>query len=202
MLHENTALLLINSTGEWLHRRGYRTDTGEAPLKENIAAGLVLDSGRRFSQPLYDICCGSGTICIEEIKADAKAKEIHKTHTISWSDLDPEIIVKAKANAKNAGLADDAIVFEVKDCKKYDLATLSTQPCTLISNPPYGQRMQQSDIADIHKHLFSLFEAAESKLSGGIFTGNKLIQPTNPRLREEKKLKNGAEEVVFWKRKK
>lgn len=231
MLHENIALLLINSTGEWLHRRGYRTDTGEAPLKENIAAGLVLDSGRRFSQPLYDICCGSGTICIEaaliakniapwllrdfafqsrkgyksaifeEAKAQAKARQIDKPHTIFWSDIDPEVIAKAKANAKNAGLADDAILFEVKDCKEYDLSVFNIQPCALISNPPYGQRMQQSDIADIHKHLFNLFEAEESKLSGGIFTGNKLIQPTNPRLREEKKLKNGAEEVVLWKRK-
>lgn len=230
MLHENMALLLINSTGEWLHRRGYRTDTGDAPLKENIAAGLVLDSGRRFSQPLYDICCGSGTICIEaaliakniapwllrdfafqsrkgykstifeEAKANAKAKQIDKPHTIFWSDIDPEIIAKAKTNAKNAGLADDAITFDVKDCKEYN-SSLFTLNSSLISNPPYGQRMQQSDIADIHNHLFNLFETEESKLSGGIFTGNKLIQPTNPRLREEKKLKNGAEEVVFWKRK-
>lgn len=231
MLHENIALLLINSTGEWLHRRGYRTDTGEAPLKENIAAWLVLDSGRRFSQPLYDICCGSGTICIEaaliakniapwllrdfafqsrkgyksaifeEAKEQAKAKQIQKPHTIFWSDIDPEVIAKAKANAKNAGLADDAITFEVSNCLEFTLPQGALGVPTLISNPPYGQRMQQSDIADIHRYLFSLFEAEESKLSGGIFTGNKLIQPTNPHLREEKKLKNGAEEVVFWKRK-
>ena len=65
MLHSDTALILLNTSGESLHRRGYRTETGEAPLKETIAAGLILDTGRRFHTPFYDICCGSGTICIE-----------------------------------------------------------------------------------------------------------------------------------------
>lgn len=100
------------------------------------------------------------------------------------------MIEKAKTNAKNAGLADDAIVFEVKDCKEYDLAALSVQPCALVSNPPYGQRMQQSDMLDIHKHLFNLFEERGSEFKGGIFSGSKIAKPTNPRLREEKRLKN------------
>jgi 23S rRNA G2445 N2-methylase RlmL len=58
-------------------------------------------------------------VIFEEAKTEAKAKQIDKPHTIIGSDLDPEIIAKAKANAKNAGLADDAITFEVKDCKEY-----------------------------------------------------------------------------------
>ena len=110
------------------------------------------------------------------------------------------MIMKATTNAKNAGLAEDTINFEVKDCTSYD-SSLFTVNSSLISNPPYGQRMQSSDIAAIHEHLFSLFEAEGSKLSGGIFTGFKAAQPRNLFLREQKPLKNGAEEVVFWKRK-
>lgn len=59
------ATILINTSGESLHRRGYRLESGQAPLKENIAAALILDSGWKFDTPLYDICCGSGTIAIE-----------------------------------------------------------------------------------------------------------------------------------------
>ena len=99
------------------------------------------------------------------------------------------MIIKAKVNAKNAGLTDDAITFDIKDCKEYN-SSLFTLNSSLISNPPYGQRMQQSDIADIHNHLFNLFEEKGSELRGGIFTGNKLMHPTNSRLREEKRLKN------------
>ncbi len=56
---------MLNTTGESLHKRGYRTHAGEAPLKENLAAALVLSAGRKFRDPLIDITCGAGTILIE-----------------------------------------------------------------------------------------------------------------------------------------
>ena len=56
---------MINTSGDGLHKRGYREMTGDAPLKENIAAALVILSGWKFREPLYDIFCGSGTIGIE-----------------------------------------------------------------------------------------------------------------------------------------
>ncbi len=229
MLHENVALLLLNTSGDSLHRRGYRTETGDAPIKENIAAWLILDSGWRFKNPFYDICCGSGTICIEaaliakniapwllrtfsfqsrkgynstlfdELKAEAKAKEIDKAHIILGSDLDELMIIKAKINAKNAGIADDAINFQIKDCKSYNNLFFEAN-CSLISNPPYGQRMQSSDIGEIHEHLFWLFEESDFIVSWGIITGYSQVRPNNHRIREEKKLKNGAEEVLWRKR--
>lgn len=64
-LSNNALQILLNTTGESLHRRGYRTHTGEAPLKENLAAALVLSAGWKFRDPLYDITCGAGTIVIE-----------------------------------------------------------------------------------------------------------------------------------------
>lgn len=229
MCYEEYVLVLINSSGESLHRRWYRTETGDAPIKENIAAGMVLSSGRRFHEPLYDPCCGSGTFCIEaamiakniapwllrsfafqsrkwyradlfeEIKAIALTQQIHKSHTIHWSDIDPMMIEKATINAKQAWL-EGLIHFEVQDCLQFD-KSLCHSASALISNPPYGQRMQQDNIHTIHKYLFSLFESRESKLHGWICTGYLDIQPFYPRSRESKKLKNWAEDIVFWKKK-
>jgi len=57
--------VLINTSGDALHKRGYRTEAGEAPIKESLAAALVLFGGWKFRSPLYDPLCGSGTILIE-----------------------------------------------------------------------------------------------------------------------------------------
>jgi len=65
MLHQNKAILSLNSSGDSLHRRGYRMSTGDAPIKETIAAGLVISSGWKFHEMFLDPCCGSGTIAIE-----------------------------------------------------------------------------------------------------------------------------------------
>lgn len=65
ILNQDTLRVYINTTGKWLHNRGYRTQTGEAPIKENIAAALIYMSWRHWKTPLRDPCCGAGTIPIE-----------------------------------------------------------------------------------------------------------------------------------------
>lgn len=64
-LHDDRLSVYLNTSGRGLHERGYRKETGDAPLKENLAAALVLMSGRRRQQILRDPFCGSGTIAIE-----------------------------------------------------------------------------------------------------------------------------------------
>lgn len=64
-VEHNEVLLYLDSSGEALFKRGYRQDTGEAPLRENLAAGLLLLAGYNGSQPFIDPFCGSGTIAIE-----------------------------------------------------------------------------------------------------------------------------------------
>lgn len=64
-LMSDVATVMINTSGASLHERGYRTEQSEAPLKENIAAGLLLLSHWDRKSPLYDPFCGAGTICIE-----------------------------------------------------------------------------------------------------------------------------------------
>lgn len=64
-IRNDVVTVCIDASGEALSRRGYRTWNGEAPLRETLAAALVLQSGWHPWQPLYDPCCGTGTILIE-----------------------------------------------------------------------------------------------------------------------------------------
>ena len=64
-LTSDTATLYIDTSGEPLFKRGWRQDKGEAPLKETLAAAMIVASGWKADTPLYDPCCGSGTIAIE-----------------------------------------------------------------------------------------------------------------------------------------
>jgi putative N6-adenine-specific DNA methylase len=65
LIIDNIAHILLDVTGDPLHKRGYRREAGEAPIKENLAAALLAFSGWRYREPLVDPFCGSGTIAIE-----------------------------------------------------------------------------------------------------------------------------------------
>lgn len=65
VIEKNIAKLYLNTSGAALHQRGYRIQTGTAPIKENLAAALLLLANWRFKSPLLDPFCGSGTIAIE-----------------------------------------------------------------------------------------------------------------------------------------
>lgn len=177
--------ILLNTTGESLHKRGYKKATGEAPINEALAAWLLLLSWRKFSEPLYDFFCGSGTIVIEAALlakniapgsfrnfafqqfarydqslfdkelAAAKAKIMtNKEHTIIASDIDPNMISIAQENAKHAGVL-DYIYFETKNISDYISAW--ELAWTLVSNPPYGLRMNTYDLEKIYHTVTELF---------------------------------------------
>ncbi len=143
----NKARILLNLSGDALHKRWYRAESWEAPIKESLAAGLVLLSGWRFKEHFYDIFCGSWTICIEaaliakniapwlkrefsmvdlglisnekmwELKEEARTKKYDWEYRIFGSDMDNELIWIATENAKRAGVESD-IHFEQKDFRK------------------------------------------------------------------------------------
>ncbi len=189
--------ILLNTTGESLHKRGYKTFTGDAPINEALAAGLLLLSGRKFSEPLYDFFCGSGTIAIEaallakniapgsfrrfafqqfarydqtlfdkELERAKQKVMLQKQHTIIASDIDPEMIRIAEENAKIAGVS-DYITFETKDIKDY-LDGTPLDGC-LVSNPPYGRRLNVFDTEQLYHSITELF-VRHTKLHGGIIT--------------------------------
>ena len=161
----NVATLTLDATGRGLHKRGYRLDKGEAPIRETMAAALVLLSFWDKDRILIDPMCGAGTILIEaamigrniapglnrsfaaeawaqidkkawdDARKAARAAILPEGNLLIFgSDIDPQRIKDAKANALRAGVSKD-ITFEQKDIK--DL-WIDKQYGVMISNPPYG----------------------------------------------------------------
>ncbi|EKE29920.1 MAG: hypothetical protein ACD_2C00073G0008 [uncultured bacterium (gcode 4)] len=228
-IQDDECRVLLNTSWDALHKRGYRTSEHEAPIKESLAAALVLLSGWSYKKPLYDFFCGSWTILIEaaliarniapgslwrrfsfeqfswypkkyliEAREEAKQKSFaDKKYEIYWSDLEEYNIRMAKANAENAKVL-DTINFTVKDAseyeKKLDLAW------TVISNPPYGLRLNKSNTADIYKIIAWIFRL-NSGLNGGVITSyedfDEMLKMSEWKKR---KLYNGNERCYFYKK--
>jgi len=215
--------IMLNSSGESLHRRGYRLEAWLAPLKENLAAALILDSGWNFAETLYDVCCGSGTIAIEAwliakniapwlhrdfafesrgwydpkyyaqtLKSAYEAQMRDKPHTIIASDIDPEMITIAQANADRAWLI-DTITFVTKDCHEYLDQTMFG---TMVSNPPYGQRLQPLGLTQLYTTLTKLYQT-NPDVNWGIITSYERHPHSK---RSTKEFHNGSEEVVWFKK--
>ena len=172
-LMNDRAQLYLDTSGPGLHKRGYRANANDAPLRETLAAAMVILTRYRGREFLWDPFCGSGTIPIEaamiaknkapgayrrfsaeafswmdpklwgEVRTEAKDREFHGNYRILGSDNDPKCVSLAMANARKAGLG-DLIDFRDGDATKLSL------PCDegiLICNPPYGQRMMEQQSA-------------------------------------------------------
>jgi putative N6-adenine-specific DNA methylase len=170
-LLKDVATITIDTSGEGLHRRGYREHSGAAPLKETLAAALVLLSGYDGSRPLVDPFCGSGTILIEaamiarnmapnadrkfvcetwptfdkevfdQVREGAKAQAKKMKLKITGFDIDSYVLSTAKMNAKKAGVFEN-IYFLKEDFK---FLKYTDEKVTIITNPPYGERIGDAD---------------------------------------------------------
>ena len=178
--------LYLDTSGEGLHKRGYRPAHNAAPLKETMAAAMVLLSRYRGRDDFCDPFCGSGTIPIEaalialnrapglarsfsamrwdiisghvwdEAKEEARDKEYRGSYSIVGSDIDPKALSLAKENAARAGVA-DIVRFETADATKFDRPT---ERGVIVTNPPYGERIGEKDEAEA---LYRAFGAAWRK---------------------------------------
>ena len=165
--------LYLDTTGPGLHKRGYRANGNDAPLRETLAAAMVMLTHYRGREFLWDGFCGSGTIPIEaamiaknkapgafrrfsaeafawldpklwgQVRTEAKDKEFHGNYRILGSDNDPKCVSLSMANARKAGLG-DLIEFRDGDATKM---SLPTDEGIFIANPPYGQRMMEQKSA-------------------------------------------------------
>lgn len=221
-LLRDIAKIFVDTSGVPLHERGYRADTGQAPIKENLAAGLVLLSRWLFKKPLRDPMCGSGTICIEaamigrniapwlkrtflcekfncinpqvfsKLREDAQAQIFQdKKYDIIWSDNDEKAISNAQNNATRAWVA-DTITFKKQDFLSQD--KWMDFAGWLITNPPYNERMKQSELINIYNKLNTMFDKDE--VQGGYITS---IVDINPSIKLKNKfIKNGGIECDFW----
>lgn len=192
--------IMLDSTGIPLYKRGYRTDTNEAPLNEALAAALVLMSGWDKRSPLYDPMCGAGTILIEAalIAAnippgyfrekycfmnwpgfDEKLYETIYESVISkindtkpemlGSDVSAHVLKKAKENATSAKV-NDMIAFRNVDFFDSDFGL--QKKYMIITNPPYGERMNKDAIFGLYKKIGDTLKHKYKGSSAWIISSN------------------------------
>ncbi len=173
IMKDNVSICL-DTSGEGLHKRGYRPAHNAAPLKETMAAAMVKLSRYRGRDDFADPFCGSGTIPIEaaliarniapginrsfsamnwrifdrriwaQAREAARDREFHGNYNIVGSDIDPKAIAIACENAERAGVA-DVIRFEVADAAAFDRRT---ERGVIVTNPPYGERIMEKEQAE------------------------------------------------------
>ena len=171
--------LSLDSSGESLHRRGYRQEAVEAPLNEVLAAGMILLTGWHGECDLIDPMCGSGTIPIEAalIARNIAPGVFRKEYAFEkWGDFDRELFDKvynddsqerefshkiygydinrhaneiATRNVKAAGLSRD-IVLQVRPFEEFEQPT---EKAIMVTNPPYGERITTDDLLGLYRTI-------------------------------------------------
>ena len=177
LMHDEVTLML-DTTGAGLHKRGYRAVGVVAPLRETLAAAMVLLSRYRGKDPFCDPFCGSGTIAIEaaliaknrapglnrafsaqrwkwldsglwlQAADEAMDKEFHGGYDIWGGDIDPKAVAIARDNAVKADV-EDVVRFEVADATKFHR---DAPVGRVVTNPPYGERiLEKREAEDLYR---------------------------------------------------
>lgn len=173
---EDQCTLSLDSSGESLHRRGYRQEQVEAPLNEVLAAGMILMTGWRGECDLIDPMCGSGTIPIEaaliarniapgvfrkefgfekwkDFDQDLfdsiyndDSQEREFNHKIYGYDNNPKANEIATHNVKAAGVTKD-VILKIQPFQQFEQPA---EKSIIITNPPYGERISSGDLLDLY----------------------------------------------------
>ena len=168
----DTVTLSLDSSGESLHKRGYRVANTQAPINEALAAGMLLLAGWHGQSDFYDPMCGSGTLLIEaaliarniapgiyrkgfafekwaSFDADLfedvyndDSRERDFNHKIYGSDAGFYAVQVANKNIQSANLQRDIEVKQIR-IEELKLADQSTEGALVMMNPPYGERLSQ-----------------------------------------------------------
>ena len=176
---EDKATLSLDSSGESLHRRGYRQESVEAPLNEVLAAGMILMTGWKGDTDCIDPMCGSGTLLVEaaliahnmspgifrkefaferwtDFDQDLfdqiyndDSQEREFKHHIYGYDVDIKAVNTARMNVRAAGLTSD-ITVEEADFKDFKRPT---EKSILVCNPPYGERISTPNLLGTYKMI-------------------------------------------------
>ena len=176
---ENQCTLSLDSSGESLHRRGYRQEQVEAPLNEVLAAGIILMTGWRGECDLIDPMCGSGTIPIEAALIarniapgvfrkeygfekwkdfdqelfdsiyNDDSQEKEFTHKIYGYDNNPKANEIATHNVKAAGVSKD-VVLAIQPFQQFEQPS---EKSIIIMNPPYGERISSEDLLGLYQMI-------------------------------------------------
>ena len=200
-IDEQHVQIFLDTSGEALFKRGYRQDTGEAPLRENLAAGLLLLAGYDGSQPFQDPFCGSGTIAIEAVWiAQARAPGLMRRFGFEkLANFDKALWMKLKQAAReqildkppakiaasdndramtrmtlaNARAAEADAFIEVNTCDAQDVRP-NGQGGIMLSNPPYGVRLAEVEaLHALYPQLGSWLKQYYAGWTVGMFSGDK-----------------------------
>ena len=175
-LTTDSCTLYMDTSGEPLFKRGWREDKGDAPLKETLAAAMLAASGWDAHTPLYDPCCGSGTIAIEAaqiacgiapgimrrfafekllpfqahvwqaLQEDARAQEHAPTTEIHASDVAFRMVDFTQRNAERAGVGQ---VVQARGGDALQRMPPCEKPGIMLLNPPYGERIAAAGVAGV-----------------------------------------------------
>ena len=188
IMKDNVSICL-DTSGEGLHKRGYRPAHNAAPLKETMAAAMVKLARYRGREDFVDPFCGSGTIPIEAAliarniapglnrrfaaqswrildggiwgaaRDEARAKEFHGDYNIVGADIDTRALDIARENAVRAGVA-DVVRFECADATAFDRVTPRG---IIVTNPPYGERiMEKAQAEALYRGFGAAWRACEN----------------------------------------
>ncbi|MBZ8178942.1 THUMP domain-containing class I SAM-dependent RNA methyltransferase [Oscillatoria salina] len=201
-IYQNRATLSLDSSGDSLHRRGYRPAMGLAPLKETLAAALLTIAEYSPNLPFFDPLCGSGTLPLEAcLKSLNIAPGLYRKRFgfQTWRDFDADLWQEILQQAQNSQLAElpAPIWGSDADKKVIQQAQINAEKCGLeaqisfsqkqltevepiadsgiiICNPPYGKRIGDvAELGEFYKLLGDVFKQRFKGWTAYILTGNK-----------------------------
>lgn len=184
-LLKDHVVLTIDTTGPSLFKRGYRLEKGGAPLKENMAAALILLTNWRKDRPFYDPVCGSGTLCIEAALIGHNIAPGFNREFVceTWDWFDKEVFEKVRTAADEAADYDielditgsdingqmidiaqrnadeiglgDSITFKQRAIKDFNT---DKEYGVIVANPPYGERLgDEEKVHELYREMGQVF---------------------------------------------
>lgn len=223
---KDMATIMIDTTGSSLFKRGYRIDKGGAPIKENMAAAILLLSNWYPDKPLIDPTCGSGTFCIEAALIGKNiAPGLYRSFAFEdWTWVEKDQVQKARAEARAQMKQDvqldisgsdlDARMIEIaknnaeeagvadsilfKQMRLQDLYTDKING-VIISNPPYGERLlDDSAVTKLYQEMGETFAPLQT-WSKFILTSDEAFESKYGSSADKKrKLYNGTLKVDLY----
>ena len=218
--------LSMDSSGESLHKRGYRVANTEAPINEALAAGMLLMAGWKGETDFYDPMCGSGTLLIEaaliaqniapgifrkgfaferwrdfdkdlfEEVYNDDSQEKPFTHKIYGSDAGFYAVQAALKNVKAAG---QQRVIEVRQIRLQEIKRDSQEPALVMVNPPYGERLSQDkDVLRLYGDMGTAFKHQFTGSTAWVISSNEdALKSIGLKPSKRIKLMNGELECLF-----
>jgi putative N6-adenine-specific DNA methylase len=201
-IYRDEAVLSLDSSGDSLHKRGYRPILTKAPLNEALAAGIILRTGWRGETAFVDPLCGSGTLPIEAAWiALRRPPGLTRRHFgfMGWMDFDVElwtalrdearrgVLKQLTAHIQGSDVRRDAISFSIQNARNAgvghvlrfeqrdvrEFRTPDGPPGIIVCNPPYGERIgEESELEGLYRSLGEVFRERCAGWTMWVFSGN------------------------------